>query len=869
MFTKIITLNILVLTCCSTVFGGSAGSSNNIALGKPYTMSALPTRKWEKKYVIKANGGKIPNYHRLLTDGKISKSKMFWTSPKCVNFLGSTEYRIIIDLEAVYSINEIYLRHGARSKSGALLPRKDEFYVSMDNVNFYKAGEAVNDVDPKLKIYHRDYDGGKFFDGIKRFSSGKIVARGRYVMVKIFPFGLGRIRESSYAGTDEVVILGQKITAVKKNSNSPLQTAKYLNQPLQLNADLLGYKVDQRLLPKMLANNPLFLFIAPYTMLGEDQFQLSVGGIYAMQFDVIITTAIKPENTTLTVTLPGTVRLQDYHRNNKLIKTEKFIDAGATYVKYIFKLQDKFYLNPMKMPYLIVEPAAGISPGKLGLMTWQYNYQLGEKHISSQSFKLQLILLPAIKPVPQPKIFITGFWRPYQGRYMVNLNDSIEKIFKFYSSIGFNYAIGGDKAGYNISKKYNVKVMNDGGWVVKNAWRLNLPLQSNQQFKYHSAIKSSYKGIIPYFVYNDKKIYQSLVEKFKIFLTHSDDDYVNWEPYRYMKRGSVDNYSKREFQKFGKLSDVQMAKIWPDCVIAPENKLYNRFSSYEYARAIKVYQRALREAGQQLGKKKAPDFVIAFEPSFMEPGTLWSRAHDPALYFKSLNKVIMWKYDNFMYLNGFDLNKEIGINAPYQKYFNNIKALIKRLGVKHPNGRAKPDVIFMPSEYSRIEKALTMPKDYYYSTLLAFFNRLSGYATWCTTFKLDARYMLMHAKENRIIAANEAFILFATDTLNYRATIVSPHPKKVNGMPVTILSSQSHVLNGKKMISLGNDYYKKITVKLQVNKLDKSKTYIIKDLISQRIYNNAGAGFNTTKMEQGMKIEIAPKEWALLDIIAK
>ncbi|MDP6778457.1 MAG: hypothetical protein QGI83_17005, partial [Candidatus Latescibacteria bacterium] len=188
------------------VFGWTCGDpadapgAENLALGKPYTLNGLPSKKWESLVVKKT--GAIPDHSRILTDGEIRETPYFWSSEKCVSMFEDPA-EVTIDLGAVHPIGEITTRHGSRAPM-VLQPRREVYFVSDDAVTFRKVGAFVNPEDPV------EWDGTEaalksHYSGVMKFSSGPIRAKGRYVMVRTYPPGRGRY--AGYVGYDEIAVV--------------------------------------------------------------------------------------------------------------------------------------------------------------------------------------------------------------------------------------------------------------------------------------------------------------------------------------------------------------------------------------------------------------------------------------------------------------------------------------------------------------------------------------------------------------------------------------------------------------------------------------------------------------------------------------
>ena len=839
----------VMLTC--NVYGQNFGTpgGNNIALGKKYTMSALPTREWENS--LKS----IPDYSKILTDGVISTSDYFWESDKCANFIGAMNTDIIIDLGKESPVAAIKTRHGARPGAGICLPKKEEYFVSDDGVKFYKAGEFKNTLDDyslkdDLEIKK------KFNAGVKEYGISGLKTKGRYVMVRTYGSGIGKVL-LNYVGYDEIFVIegNFSLSAAIRNEYSSI-----ILKQMDIPADIVGYRMNPPDLGKLTQQQPMYLALAPTQFLGDNEFHLSVGGVYALVFSPLISNGKAIMDTKFECEFPDSIELLGYHNGSKLVSTAPVTKNGKTYLKYSFvipKLTDftKSYADQL---YLIIGSKSS-SAGKDGDAFYQYYYNTdGKKYDRSDSFAI--IVDPQIS-ASVPKRFITGFWLPYQSRYISN-PEVLDKIVSFYHSLGFNCQNGGNRSPETSRACHRNGITLYGGSGFDNGMMLSSEkIPAEEQFKYYpQKERKNVIGVCPTLLYTSSKYADILKQKFSKSLALSDEVYSNWEPYMFMKQGCVCDRCKKEFQQFGKLSDEELAKIWPACVINEENELHNRFSSYQYAGIIKLAQKTARAVN---GKS---NFLIAYEPSFVNPGNPWSKYHAHSDFYKDIDMTIMWSYPNTISLSSIDVKSIPGDNlAQLPRDFADAKSIADKFGRKEGN-TVYPKIFFMGTEY--MFNNLVMPKDYYFLSLLCFFSGLDGSGTWCTHFKCDARYVALSAKANTIISELENIVLDGKKVDNAQIKIVSPVPKEICDKQVKLSIVRSFGYQGAELVAVGNDYIYKIYVKLTVSGLADGK-YRLYDAISKSVYQqDADNGYTAQSLADGVLIPVSGKEWAALKIDA-
>ena len=246
--------------------------SDNLALGKPYTLSAWPKPP---------RRGPAPNFQQLLTDGQYCAKPPYPAGLGWVLFTKVSSVDIVVDLGAQHPIGEISARHHADTWR-IFMPTKEAYYVSDDGKTFYLAGEQLNTWDPKLPVTEADRE--KFFKGAKVYTSGPIKAKGRYVMVRTFPSPVtGRPpRLATQTGStsvyvDEIVVRRGQF-AVQSVELDP--TRALVRGPLELPPDVLGYRYSAIPWDELFREGPVFLGATPYAYIREDEFHLSVGGVY-------------------------------------------------------------------------------------------------------------------------------------------------------------------------------------------------------------------------------------------------------------------------------------------------------------------------------------------------------------------------------------------------------------------------------------------------------------------------------------------------------------------------------------------------------------------------------------------------------------
>jgi hypothetical protein len=691
-----------------------------------------------------------------------------------------------------------------------------------------------------------------FASGVARFSSGIIKTKGRYVLVKTYVSQAES--KFKYVGYDEIFVSKgafdpQSISVESKGTLSKKQ--------LDIPAEIMGYRLRPPNWVKISKEHPLYFSLAPMQMLGDDEFHLSTDGVYVLTFSPLKNTRDAISAIEFSVEIPESIEILSYNSFHKFKKTSITRD-GKPYNLCAFQIKEEVFKSYMNYPYLVVKSEA--QPGLIGNAFYQYSYSSGGKKFSHDGAFL-LIVDPKIT-APVPKRFMTGFWLPYQTQYFDNLGDVLDQLVGFYSQVGFNYLLGsGGPETFQTGKKYGFTVLKEG--VINNGLMLSgYKTPESDRFIYHEAKTRPYEGVCPTLLYTDATYRNLIKERIAETLRVAHHVYANWEPFMFQKQGCVCERCKNEYGKFNKLSEASLALMWPSVVTNLKSEEHNRFSSYQYASIIRLCQSLTREVGEQMKLTYQPNFVIAFEPGYVEPGNPWYLAHDHHAFYQDIDAAIMWFYPNTVSLTGFDPKSIYANNlTPLLPAFRNFKNV--RLESKSPR-LGSPKTLFMATEYFDLEAVL--PKDFYFTSLLCFFDGLEGYGTWSFHFKADARMLSLNAKANQVIAQLEDLVLDAEKTTNTSVVIISPVPEKIGNKSVTLSVVRSFKNQGNFLVALGNDYPHAIYAELKIKNLEPGN-YRLYDKIGSEVYQKEdGLGFTEKELALGVLIRVRGKEWAALKV---
>lgn len=145
---------------------------------KPFTISrttqvqAYVERKREKSTIVTANFSRRPNYWEITTLSKVSpqytatgklalidgiRGDLDWKKGGWQGYLGQN-FEAVIDFQSPLQITHITSTYLQDHKSFILMPKKVEYYASMNAKDFFLLGTIENDIDPKdEKIQTKDF----------------------------------------------------------------------------------------------------------------------------------------------------------------------------------------------------------------------------------------------------------------------------------------------------------------------------------------------------------------------------------------------------------------------------------------------------------------------------------------------------------------------------------------------------------------------------------------------------------------------------------------------------------------------------------------------------------------------------------------
>ncbi|TAM97762.1 MAG: hypothetical protein EPN39_10625 [Chitinophagaceae bacterium] len=156
----------LFLLCIGLLYPISS-RAQDLALHKPYTLSALPNYPLSAPSTDKTS----------LTDGIYTSPGNFWTKSTTVGW-EHRQVTITIDLGTIASIGTVTFNTAGYSKAHVFFPKAVFIFISEDNKRYFYVGNAVavNGNEPE------DYE-------VKKFSLKSIDRKARYIKLTVIPNG--------------------------------------------------------------------------------------------------------------------------------------------------------------------------------------------------------------------------------------------------------------------------------------------------------------------------------------------------------------------------------------------------------------------------------------------------------------------------------------------------------------------------------------------------------------------------------------------------------------------------------------------------------------------------------------------------------
>lgn len=159
---------------------------------KTTQVQSYTERKREKSSVATASFNRRPNYWEITTLSKVSpqytatgkfalidgiRGDLDWKKGDWQGYLGQN-FEAIIDFQSPLQITQITSTYLQDHKSLILMPKKVEYYASMNGKDFFILGSIDNDIDPKdEKVQAKD------------FTTEILPTEARYLKIKAYYFG--------------------------------------------------------------------------------------------------------------------------------------------------------------------------------------------------------------------------------------------------------------------------------------------------------------------------------------------------------------------------------------------------------------------------------------------------------------------------------------------------------------------------------------------------------------------------------------------------------------------------------------------------------------------------------------------------------
>jgi hypothetical protein len=213
-------LFVLVMLYSLTGLVYSCHSATNLALGKSYTVSPLPS------YRLSAP----PTDRTSLTDGSYTVGR-FWTQKTTVGWHPVRAVEILIDLGEVFTIGSISFSTARGKEAGVFYPAQIATFVGPDKDHLLYVADIADNPDNIEGSYRT-----------KRFILDDIRTKGRYVLLEIVA------PKSWSVFCDEIEVLEGNLDSGRKG-NLTIEAARNLSERLKWSG------IEKKLLQKFLAES--------------------------------------------------------------------------------------------------------------------------------------------------------------------------------------------------------------------------------------------------------------------------------------------------------------------------------------------------------------------------------------------------------------------------------------------------------------------------------------------------------------------------------------------------------------------------------------------------------------------------------------
>lgn len=846
---------------------GDVVEGKNLALGRPYELSIWPT---VKPWLYEQRGVPLPDTDRLLTDGKFAKTELFVTDHEAVVFTGATTLEIVVDLGQVQPIGEIWARHESNAHR-SVQPLKQEYYVSDDGETFFRTAETKNTWDPPELKERAEL--AKFFKGVKLWSSGPIRTKGRYVMIKTYPLGANEAGiKPGHIGCDEIGVMQGRFHVEEAQVDS---SRPYVPAATGLPPDVLGYRYAVLPWAEMFREGPLFYALNPYELLMENEYHLSIDGVYIMTWYPVVNSSVPKTEIEFECTAPAAVEVLSTSKFMKVVETKRVQRNGRPYIfrRMVHDRAAKQKGLPTQLLVVRVVDGAG-RPGPLGKLYFGYRYQVERKSYAAAERSIDLVLQERIT-APAPKELIQGMWFLRLGNAFSDLDRAAGALVRFYKDQGFNAIWGavGPEVYRHAQEHAMLTVQNGGTRYAGNGFTFaaydggmweKVPVTGRFQFhpRFAKGPQMAQHTLCPTMLASPD-LFPLIKELAAKKLATTDWVEENWEPHMYEKRGCVCERCKRAFQEFSRLPGSRVESLWPDCVVDMNNEPHNQFTAHQMAQAMLAFDRAWREASRELGRPGTACYVPAVPPHIdFTPDSDKFKIRGASEYLGQLNALTMWAVPFAIKLGRVDLPSLVGHNLVTLDEIRNAIAMADRHG-RWEAGRRRPRLYNMTGIQFGVtsEGKFVMPRVFYFQTVMNMFEGLDGHASY-REYGVDARFMRLRAKAARIQAAYESFTLHGKPKANCTATIASPTPKIRDR---SVLYAKSYERGGRQIVALGNDGIDCTYVTLTLTDIQGRKPVWLVDRIAGTIFGGKD-GFDADQLARGVLIDIPHKEFRILEV---
>lgn len=545
------------------------------------------------------------------------------------------------------------------------------------------------------------------------------------------------------------------------------------------------------------------------------------------------------------------------------------LPGGGTRYRYQEQLHSYRNYTPQHGAPLLL--TTSLEPGP---KRYPMTYHLEYAGMRTRPYTTELTVIPAIRDVPSPRWFKTGF---------ISDNDLVfgdpvgaEKVMEVLVRHGFNAGqLHPTRALQDAAKRRGFERYWSDWWFVNGFTLGKAPKPAEVIFRDQNG-KSVYHtpwhdGLCPVEAYTNGPYFREHVIGYiedRIFKNDFGDHVIaNWEPLEYDSKGCFCNRCRDAFAEYAHLSPEQLRADWPGNILSKYRSQWIRFRSLQHAKLIEAILQGFKELEKKYHRKIYFVPEVAWANLF---GKKMYEQYDLLDYLDKLQWVNPWGPYIFQQFDRPYLARpgvHLGTCIAAREMKKKVAALI-------PDSVKRPKMLAFPHA-AECTSWMTTPEAIAYETLAFFVNGWEGSFLYTFPQGYDARYYATMAEANRAIACYEDFMRDGESGIFAEAEPVTPVPGPAyvdsafnptladftrEILNQSMLTVDSRRLDGKILIALGNAWEKGVVfVRVRVPNLSVGRKYVLYSPDRNQCF---GRSLDPLQLADGLLLEVPALGWA-------